>query len=64
VNDPNPSPSLVFESEITGFSVVLQQIPLVKTGEPPSLTTVPPPVAVFLVISVISFVVTFRAAGP
>ena len=44
-------PSVVFELVITGFEVVLQQIPLTVTGTPPFAIIFPPDVAAFSVIA-------------
>ena len=50
-NDPVPVPSAVFEPEIVGPVVVLQQTPLAVTDVPPLLVILPPLVAVVLVIA-------------
>ena len=57
-NDPVPVPSAVFEPEIVGPVVVLQQTPRAVTVNPPSLVTLPPVSAASEVIEVITFVVT------
>jgi len=49
---PEPAPSEVFESEIVGFVLVLQQTPLAVTVDLPSEVTSPPPEAVLKVITV------------
>jgi len=46
-----------------GFEVVDQHIPFAVTGDPPSLVTFPPPVAVVEVIAVIAAVVTVASTG-
>ncbi len=62
VKAPVPSPSSVFESSMSGFSVVLQQTPRAVTAAPPSAVTLPEQVAVVVVISVTSPVVTVGAS--
>lgn len=58
INAPVPEPFNVRVLAIVGVPVVFQQIPLVVTGEPPSLITLPPQVADVFVIEVNEFVVT------
>jgi len=57
-NRPVPVPSVVFESEIVGLAVVLQQTPLTVTDAPPSEVIFPPEKALVCVISLIDVVVT------
>ena len=58
VNVPVPEPSVVWLHVITGFCVVLQQIPRAVTMAPPSLVTLPPHVAVVCVMALTPFVVS------
>ena len=62
-NVPTPPPSLVCMSAVVGFDTVLQQTPLSVTEAPPSLTTVPPLIAVETVMPVIVAVVTVAEAS-
>ena len=55
---PVPVPSLVLASEVVGCGFVLQQTPRTVTGTPPSEVTLPPQVAVVLVINDTLAVVT------
>ncbi len=57
VNVPVPVPSVVWLAVATGFVDVLQHTPLAVTVAPPSEVTLPPLVAVALVIKVIAVVV-------
>jgi hypothetical protein len=50
VNVPVPEPSVVLLFAIVGFTDVPQQTPRAVTGVPPSFVTLPPLVAVVLVI--------------
>ena len=54
---PVPLASVVLESAIVGFALILQQTPAV-TVAPPSLVTLPPEVAVVPAILLIAAVVT------
>ena len=57
-------PSVVWLPVISGYCVSLQHTPLAVTAAPPSEIILPPDVAVVLVISVTSVVVTEgRATG-
>ena len=58
VNAPIPEPFVVLVLAVVGLEVVFQQTPRAVTVALPSDVTLPPPVAVFWVISVIEFVVT------
>ena len=58
VKEPVPVPSDVWGSEIVGFIEILQHTPLAITGEPPSLVTFPPELAVETVTLDIADVVT------
>jgi len=55
---PVPDPSDVESSAVVGFGEVDQQTPRAVTGAPPSLVTLPPPLAVFDPIAVTGEVVT------
>jgi len=57
-NIPVPVPSVVWLAVISGFAVMLQQTPRAVTVAPPSVTTLPPPVAVVMVIADKDVVVT------
>ena len=54
---PDPLPNEVFEPEIVGFWLVLQQTPRSVTGDPPSLEILPPHIAVVEVMDDASAVV-------
>ncbi len=56
-NDPFPVPLIFLLFKIVGFGLVFQQIPREVTGDPPSLITTPPPVAVVSVVGLTSDVV-------
>ena len=58
VKIPNPVPLLVFESDIVGNCVVLQQTPRAIIAAPPSANTLPAQVAAVAVMSVTSPVLT------
>jgi len=58
VKFPAPDPSVVLLSKVVGFLNVLQQTPLAVIEEPPSLMILPPPMALFCVISIIFEVIT------
>ena len=53
---PVPVPSLDLESEIVGFAVKAQQVPLAVTAPPPSAVILPPATAEFNVINVAAVV--------
>jgi hypothetical protein len=63
VNVVVPVPSVVLLSAVVGFAEVPQQIPLAVILLPPSLVMLPPPVAVALVMFIISRVVRDGTAG-
>ncbi len=58
VNVPVPVPLVVLKFEIVGFADVAQQTPRTVTDVPPSDVTLPPLVAVVVVIELIGDVVT------
>ena len=60
---PVPVPSVVFVDKATvGFGVVLQQTPRTVTAAPPSLITLPPLVAVVVVMADVVDVVIVASA--
>jgi hypothetical protein len=58
VNIPIPVPLVVLAFEVVGVADVAQQIPRTVTDAPPSAVTLPPLVAVVVVIALIADVVT------
>jgi hypothetical protein len=60
---PVPVPSVVFMFEMVGLVEVLQHTPLAVTGEPPSLTRMPPLEAELVVMAVTDVVVRFAFTG-
>jgi hypothetical protein len=58
VKDPNPDPFEVWDPLKTGSGEVPQQTPLEVTAEPPSDVTLPPEIAVVVVMPETAVVVT------
>ena len=58
LNAPVPLPLEVWLLDIVGYCDVLQQMPLVVTGNPPSEVTLPPLTALLAVILLTVLVVT------
>ena len=63
VKVPLPVPSVVFESEMVGLAVVLQQTPRAIMDAPPSEVIFPPLVAVVVEMELNAVVVTKGAVG-
>ena len=62
-NDPVPVPSDVWLPDISGSAVVAQHTPRAVIDDPPSVVTVPPETAEFMVMVVTVVVVTEAAPG-